>query len=80
MFTRLAEGKEREVSTTTQDTSVAIEECTQKQGQQMLEDAAQARFGRSWSDFLAAYQAGEYQDTDVARVAEELAFLAPFAG
>lgn len=46
----------------------------------MLEDAAQARFGRSWADFFAGYTDGEYQDTDVARVAEELAFLARFAG
>lgn len=67
------------MNTSTHGTSVAIEECTQEQGQQMLEATAQARFGLSWSAFLAAYEAGEYRDTDLAQSAEQLAFLARFA-
>lgn len=80
MLSRLPKGRGDVMSITTQDASVAIEECTQEQGQQMLEDAAQSRFGLSWADFFAAYEAGDYRDTDVARVAEELAFLSRFAG
>lgn len=77
---RTGSGKGSAVRTTTHDPSVTVEECTPEQGQQMLEDAAQAGFSLSWADFFAAYKAGEYQGTDAARAAEELAFLAPFAG
>lgn len=60
--------------------SVEIEEMSAEQGRDMLERSAQAKFGVSWDEFFRAYQAGEYVGTDQAREAEELAFLAPFAG
>lgn len=64
----------------TRDASVEVEELTPEQGRAMLEDAARDRFGSSWDDFLEAYSAGAFTGTERARDAEELAFLAPFAG
>ncbi len=76
------EGGEARVSSPTVASSeaVEVEEMTAEQGRQMLEDAAQREFGMSWPDFYAAYCAGGFTGTDRARAAEELAFLAPFAG
>jgi len=60
--------------------AVEVEELTPEQGRSMLEEAAQDRFGTSWDEFYRAYQSGAFAGTDRARLAEELAFLAPFAG
>lgn len=59
---------------------VEVEELSAQQGIDMLEAAAHDRFGVSWNVFFRAYESGEYVGTDRAREAEELAFLAPFAG
>ncbi len=75
------DSKEAEMSGTIVDGgAVEVEELTLEQGRGMLEDAAQDRFGISWDEFYRAYQAGAFIGTERARVAEELAFLAPFAG
>lgn len=66
--------------TTVAGDAVEVEELSPEQGRQMLEEAAEATFGMTWLDFHAAYQSGAYVDTDQARAAEQLAFLAPFAG
>lgn len=65
---------------TTVDNTVEIEEMTSDQARAMLEQNAHQRFGTSWEDFYGAYSAGDFVGTDRARDAEELAFLAPFAG
>lgn len=59
---------------------VLVEEMTTEQGREMLERLAQERFQRSWDDFYEAYCRGEFVGTDLARDAEELAFLYRFAG
>ncbi len=66
--------------TTVAADAVEVEELSPEQGRQMLEDAADATFGMTWSEFYTAYQSGAYVGTDQARAAEQLAFLAPFAG
>ncbi len=66
--------------TTVADDGVEVEEVSPEQGRQMLEEAAQATFGMTWSDFYAAYRSGAFVDTERARAAEQLAFLVPFAG
>lgn len=65
---------------TTVDSTVEIEEMTAEQAREMLERSAQERFGTTWDEFYSAYRAGDFVSTDRARTAEELAFLAPFAG
>lgn len=60
--------------------AVEVEELDAEQGRELLESQAQDRFGTSWSEFIEAYESGAYIGTDRARLAEELAFLAPFAG
>jgi hypothetical protein len=60
--------------------SVEVEELTPEQGYELLERSAQEAFGVSWGEFRAMYQAGKFTGTPDARVAEELAFLAPLAG
>jgi hypothetical protein len=60
--------------------AVEVEELNAEDGRELLERQAQEKFGTSWSDFLEAYEAGAFIGTDRARLAEELAFLAPFAG
>lgn len=78
---RSAEREEADMSNTTvAGGSVEVEELSAEQGRRMLEDVAQREFGTSWAEFLAAYEAGAFVGTDRARAAEELAFLAPFAG
>lgn len=58
---------------------VEVDEMTSEQGREMLEHASRDKFDMSWDDFFEAYQAGRFVGSNVARVAEELAFLAPFA-
>lgn len=65
---------------TTVDNTVEIEEMTPEQARVMLEVSARERFGTPWEDFYGAYAAGAFVGTDRARDAEDLAFLAPFAG
>ncbi len=73
--------EEAELSgTTVAGEAVEVEEMTAEQGRQMVEQAAQERFGMTWPEFLAAYRDSAFVGTDRARAAEELAFLAPFAG
>lgn len=60
--------------------AVEVEELNEEQGQELLESQAQEKFGTSWGEFLEAYESGAFIGTDRARLAEELAFLAPFAG
>jgi hypothetical protein len=67
-------------TTVTDGAAVEVEELTVEQGRAMLEATAQDRFGVSWDEFFRSYQGGEYVGTERAREAEELAFLAPFAG
>lgn len=66
--------------TTVASDSVVVEEMTAEEGREMVERAAQERFGLSWDEFYAAYRAGQFVGTEQARPAEELAFLARFAG
>lgn len=60
--------------------AVEVQELNAEQGRELLERRAQETFGTNWDDFLEAYKSGAFIDTDRARLAEELAFLAPFAG
>jgi hypothetical protein len=65
--------------TTVAGGEVEVDEMTRDQGRDMLERTAREKFDMSWDEFYAAYQSGRFVGSNVARVAEELAFLAPFA-
>jgi hypothetical protein len=63
---------------TKSDHEVEIVEATREEGRAMLDRAAREELGMSGGQFLAKWDAGEYDDTDNPAVTR-VAMLIPFA-
>lgn len=63
---------------TVTECDVHVEELTQAQSRAMFEDLVRDRLGITRKQFLAAFDAGQYDDTDSEEVIR-LCLLAPFA-
>jgi hypothetical protein len=62
----------------TTDHGIEVVELSREQGRAMLDRAAQENLGISADEFLAKWDAGEYEDTDDPAVTR-VAMLIPFA-